>query len=121
MSRVRPGAATRQRRRRVLKDASGYWGSRSKLFRVAKQFVTKAGQYAFRDRRAKKREFRALWIVRISAACDARGLSYSHFMGGLRRANVALNRKMLSEVAIHDAAAFDKLVELAKSHSTAAA
>ena len=121
MSRVRPGAATRQRRKRVLKDASGYWGSRSKLFRVAKQFVTKAGQYAFRDRRAKKREFRALWIIRISAACDARGMSYSHFMGGLRRANVTLNRKMLSEVAIHDAAAFDKLVELAKSHSTAAA
>ncbi len=121
MPRVTPGHATRRRRKRILKDASGFWGSRSKLFRVAKQFVTKAGVYAFRDRRAKKREFRALWIVRVSAACEARGMSYSQFMGAMKRAAVILNRKMLSEVAIHDPAAFDKLVALAKSAQTAAA
>lgn len=119
--RVRPGAATRHRRKRILKDASGFWGTRSKLYRVAKQFVTKAGLYAFRDRRAKKRDFRGLWIIRVTAACEARGISYSRFMGGLKRANVALNRKMLSEVAIHDPAAFDKLVEIARKHVSAAA
>ncbi|MBI5864967.1 MAG: 50S ribosomal protein L20 [Planctomycetes bacterium] len=119
--RVRPGSATRQRRKRILKDASGFWGTRSKLFRVAKQFVTKAGQYAFRDRRAKKREFRAMWIVRVTAACEARGISYSRFMCGLSRANVVLNRKMLSEIAIHDAPAFDKLVEMARKNAGAAA
>jgi large subunit ribosomal protein L20 len=120
MPRVRPGAATRHRRKRILRKASGYWGSRSKLFRVAKQFVIKAGQYAFRDRRARKRDFRSLWIIRINAACSARGMSYSRFMAGLRRANVGLNRKMLSEVAIADPAAFDKLVALARQHSAAA-
>ncbi|MBN2446714.1 MAG: 50S ribosomal protein L20 [Phycisphaerae bacterium] len=114
MPRVKGGHATHQRRKRVLRDASGYWGSRSKLFRNAKQHVTKAGQYAYRDRRAKKRQFRALWIIRVSAACEARDMSYSQFMGGLKQANVALNRKMLSEVAIADEAAFDKLVELAR-------
>jgi large subunit ribosomal protein L20 len=118
--RVRPGAATRHRRKRVLRDASGYWGSRSKLFRVAKQFTIKAGQYAFRDRRARKREFRALWIIRVSAACEARGMSYSRFINGLKLASVALNRKMLSEVAIADPAAFDQLVDLARSHCHAA-
>jgi large subunit ribosomal protein L20 len=121
MARVTPGHATRHRRKRTLKDAKGFWGSRSKLFRVAKQFVLKAGVYAYRDRRTKKRDFRALWITRISAACDARGVSYSVFMNGLKRANVILNRKMLSEVAIADAPAFDKLVELARATSTAAA
>ena len=121
MARVQPGAATRRRHKRMLRDASGYWGSRSKLFRYAKQIVTKAGQYAFRDRRVKKREFRSLWIIRLSAACEARGLSYSRFMHGLRQANVGLNRKMLSEVAIADPAAFDKLVELARTNLTAAA
>jgi large subunit ribosomal protein L20 len=121
MPRVRPGAATRHRRKRVLRDASGYWGSRSKLFRVAKQVVIKAGQYAFRDRRVRKREFRSLWIIRVSAGCEARGVSYSRFMAGLKRACVGLNRKMLSEVAIADPAAFDKLVELARAHGTAAA
>jgi len=88
---------------------------------VAKQAVIKAGVYAFRDRRARKREFRALWITRVTAACRARGMSYSRFMDGLKKANVALNRKMLSEVAIHDPAAFEKLVELAKSHAATAA
>lgn len=115
MARVTPGAATRRRRKRTLKDAKGFWGSRSKLFRIAKQFVTKAGVYAYRDRRVKKRDFRALWIIRISAACEARGMSYSRFIAGLKRANVYLNRKMLSEVAIADPAAFDKLVELARN------
>lgn len=117
--RVRPGAATRHRRKRILRDAKGFWGTRSKLFRPAKQTVIKAGQYAFRDRRVKKREFRSLWVIRVSAACDARGISYSHFIGGLRKACVALNRKMLSEVAIADPAAFDKLVELARQHVAA--
>ena len=121
MPRVRPGAATRHRRKRTLKAAKGFWGSRSKLFRVAKQFVIKAGVYAFRDRRAKKRTFRNLWMVRISAACDARGISYSKFMGGLKRANIALNRKMLSEIAIFDAAAFDSIVEISRKHAPAAA
>lgn len=121
MARVRPGAATRHRRNRILKDAKGYWGSRSTLYRVAKQFVTKAGVYAFRDRRARKRDFRSLWIVRVTAACEARGISYSKFMFGLKNANCGLNRKMLSEVAIHDAPAFDKLVELARKHQTVAA
>ncbi len=121
MPRVLPGHATRKRHKRMLRKAKGYWGTRSKLFRVAKQVVIKAGQYAFRDRRAKKRDFRGLWIIRVSAACDARGISYSRFMGGLKKAGVYLNRKMLSEVAIADPAAFDKLVELAKTHVTAAA
>ncbi len=115
MPRVRPGHATRRRRRKVLKAAKGYRGTRSKLFRVAKQAVIKAGQYAYRDRRAKKRQFRALWITRVNAACRARGISYSHFMAGITSANVALNRKMLSEIAICDGPAFDKLVELARA------
>lgn len=119
--RVRPGAATRKRRKRTLRDASGFWGTRSKLFRVAKQFVTKAGQYAFRDRRAKKRDFRGMWIIRVTAACEARGISYSRFMGGLRKANIALNRKMLSEIAIHDPAAFDKIVDIARKHAASSA
>ena len=121
MPRSRPGAATRQRHKRILKAAKGYRASRSTLFRPAKQAVIKAGQYAFRDRRAKKREFRALWIVRVSAACDARGLCYSKFLNGLKKAGIFLNRKMLSEVAIADPVAFDKLFEMAKVHVTAAA
>ena len=121
MPRVRPGHATRRRHKKMLRAASGYWGSRSKLFRSAKQFVLKAGVYAFRDRRNRKREFRALWITRVTAACEARGISYSRFMTGLKRAGVFLNRKMLSEVAIADPAAFDKLVELAKARVTSAA
>lgn len=121
MPRVRPGPATRRRRKRVLRAAKGFRGSRSKLFRSAKPTLIRAGVYAFRDRRAKKRDFRALWIIRISAACGARGISYSRFMGALRKANVILNRKMLSEIAIADEAGFDKLVELAKSNMAAAA
>jgi len=98
-----------------LTAAKGARGSRSKLFKSAKQTVIKGGQYAFRDRRARKREFRALWITRISAACASRGVSYSRLMNGLKHSGVALNRKMLSEVAIADPAAFDKIVEMSKS------
>lgn len=121
MPRVRPGHATRRRHKKTLRAAKGYRGARSKLYRSAKPTVIRAGVYAFRDRRARKRDFRGLWIIRISAACEARGVSYSRFMGGLKRAGVALNRKMLSEVAIADPAAFDQLVELAKAHAPAAA
>lgn len=113
--RVTPGHATRKRRKRTLKAAKGFWGTRSKLFRIAKQFVIKAGVYAYRDRRTKKRDFRGLWITRLSAACEMRGMSYSRFIGALRRLNIGLNRKMLSEIAIHDEKAFDKLVAMAKS------
>lgn len=119
--RVRPGAATRHRRKRMLRAASGFWGTRSKLFRIAKQHVMRAQRYAFRDRRTRKREFRALWVTRITAACEMRGISYSRFMGGLRKANILLNRKMLSEIAIHDAAAFDKIVALVRGVKSAAA
>lgn len=121
MPRVTPGAATRHRRKRILKDAKGFAGTRSKLFRPAKQSVMKAGVYAFRDRRARKREFRSLWVTRVTAACEMRGISYSRFMNGLKRALVALNRKMLSEVAIADPAAFDRLVHLAKTKGKAKA
>ncbi len=117
MPRVTTGSATRRRRKRVLRDARGARSSLSKLFKNAKQNVIKGGQYAYRDRRNKKRNFRALWIVRVTAACRARGISYSVFMGCLSKANVILNRKMLSEIAISDPAAFDKLVELAQSHA----
>jgi large subunit ribosomal protein L20 len=119
MPRVRSATATRRRHKRVLRAARGYRGTRSKLYRVARQAVIRAGQYAYRDRRTRKREFRSLWIARLSAACSGRGISYSHFIGGLRRANVFLNRKMLSEVAIADEAAFDKLVEFARSSQPA--
>jgi len=105
----------------VLRATKGARGTRSTLFRPAKQTLLKARTYAFRDRRARKRQFRALWIIRISAACEARGISYCRFIRGLKKAGAFLNRKMLSEVAIGDPAAFDKLVELAKAHATAAA
>jgi large subunit ribosomal protein L20 len=121
MPRVLPGHATRRRHKKVLRAASGFRASRSTLYRSAKPTLIKAGVYATRDRRARKREFRALWITRVSAACDARGISYSKFMNGLKNANVILNRKMLSEVAIADPAAFDKLTELAKSKAKATA
>lgn len=121
MPRVKGGHATRQRRKRVLKDARGHQGARSKLFKNAKQSVTKALQYATRDRKVRKREFRALWIIRVSAAAEMRELNYSQFMHGLKLAGVALNRKMLSEVAIADSVAFDKLAELAKAELAKAA
>ena len=105
----------------MLKLAKGYYGTRSKAYRIAKQAVDRSLSFAYRDRRQKKRNFRALWIVRITAACRARGISYSVFMHGLSLANVILNRKMLSEVAIADPTAFDKIVELAKAQASKSA
>lgn len=121
MPRTRGGVVTHRRRKKVLKRAKGYRGTRGKLFKSAKQTMIKAGQYARRDRRNRKRDFRALWITRIGAACAARGMQYSRFVNGLKHANVELNRKMLSEIAIFDPPAFDKLVELARKHATGVA
>lgn len=121
MPRVKGGHTTRQRRKRVLKEARGHQGARSKLFKTAKQSVIKGLQYATRDRKNRKREFRALWIIRVSAAAEQRGINYSQMMHGLKLAGVALNRKMLSEVAIADPAAFDKIVEMAKAELAKAA
>ena len=116
MPRARVGSARHRKKVRVLRAAKGYRGGRSKLYRTAKEAVLRAGCYAYRDRRARKRDFRALWITRLSAACRARGVQYGRFIHGLKNARVILNRKMLSELAIHDPAAFDKLVEIAKQN-----
>ena len=115
MARVKGALATRKRRKKILKLAKGYYGAKSKLFRTAKQAVMKSGQYAYIGRKQKKRDFRRLWITRISAACKANGVNYSTFMNGLKKANIELNRKMLSEIAIADPAAFTSLVEKAKA------
>ena len=115
MARVKGAMMTRKRRNKVLKLAKGYWGSKSKHFKMAKEAVMKSGNYAFRDRRAKKRDFRKLWIARISAAVKPYGIDDSRFMNGLKKAGIDMNRKMLSELAIHDAAAFGALVETAKN------
>jgi large subunit ribosomal protein L20 len=106
---------------RTLKEARGYRGGRSKLYRTAKEAIVRAGAFAYRDRKARKREFRALWITRLTAACRARGIAYSRFIFGLQAANVSLNRKMLSELAIHDPEAFDAAVEIAKKHQAKSA
>ncbi|MCG3125501.1 MAG: 50S ribosomal protein L20 [Phycisphaerae bacterium] len=121
MARVKGGFATRHRRKRILKDAKGFRGTHRTHYKNAKQTVYKAGVYAFRDRRAKKRNFRSLWIIRVAAACEERGVNYSRFLGALRKANVVLNRKMLSEIAIHDPKAFDKLLESVRKHIPAEA
>ena len=115
MSRVKRGMRTRARHHKILKQAKGYFGHKSKLFKVANQQVMKSGNYAYRDRRNKKREFRRLWIVRINAACRVNGLSYSRFMNGLKKANIALDRKVLSDIAITDPKGFAALCEQAKS------
>jgi len=115
MARVKGAIMTRKRRNRVLKAAKGYWGAKSKHFKMAKQAVMKSGNYAFAGRKLKKRDFRRLWISRISAACKANDINYSRFMNGLKKAGVTLNRKMLSEIAIADKAAFTALVEQAKA------
>ncbi len=115
MARVKGAMMTRKRRKKVLKLAKGYYGSKSKLFRTAKQAVMKSGQYAFVGRKQKKRSFRQLWIARISAAARVNGMNYSTFMNGLNKAGIVLNRKMLSELAIADAAAFTALTEKAKA------
>ncbi len=115
MARVKRGVTARARHKKVLNKAKGYYGARSRVFRVAKQAVIKAGQYAYRDRKVKKREFRSLWIVRIGAASVEHGLSYSRFIHGLSKANVELDRKVLAHLAVHDKPAFAKLVEQAKA------
>jgi large subunit ribosomal protein L20 len=115
MPRATSAVPRHRRKKRLLKRAKGMIGSRSKLLKGVKETVRRADQFAFRDRRARKREFRALWITRISAACRQRGLNYSRFIAGLTKASIVINRKMLSEVAIHDPAAFDRLVEEAKA------
>ena len=115
MARVKRAMMTRKRRNRTLKLAKGYWGSKSKHFKMAKQAVMKSGAYAYAGRRMKKRDFRQLWITRISAACKANGMNYSTFIHGLKLADVQLDRKILAEMAVYDKAAFTQLVELAKS------
>ncbi|MBR6736001.1 MAG: 50S ribosomal protein L20 [Oscillospiraceae bacterium] len=115
MARVKGAMMTRKRRKKVLKLAKGYFGGKSKLFRTAKEAVMKSGQYAYIGRKQKKRNFRQLWITRISAGCRANGMNYSTFMNGLKKAGIDLNRKMLSEIAIADPAAFAELVAKAKA------
>ena len=114
MARVKGAMMTRKRRNKVMKMAKGYWGSRSKHFRVANEAVMKALTQAYAGRRLKKRDFRSLWITRISAACKMNGMNYSSFMHGLKVAGIEINRKMLAELAINDAAAFTQLTEIAK-------
>jgi large subunit ribosomal protein L20 len=115
MARVKRSVAGRVRRKKILRKAKGYYGARRKTFRVAKQAVIKAGQYAYRDRRQRKREFRSLWIARINAAVRPFGLSYSRFINGLKRAEVEIDRKVLADLAVHDKAAFKALAEKAQS------
>ena len=115
MARIKGAMMTRKRRNKVLKLAKGYYGSKSRLFKTAKQAVMKSGNYAYVGRKQKKRNFRRLWITRISAACKLNGMNYSSFMNGLSKAGITLNRKMLSEIAIADPAAFTALTEQAKA------
>ncbi len=115
MARVKRGVTTRRRHKKVLKQAKGYFGHKSKLFKMANQQVMKSGVYAFRDRRAKKRNFRQLWITRINAAAHLNGLNYSTLMNGLKKADIQLNRKMLAELAVSDPTAFTKVCEAAKA------
>ena len=115
MPRVKRGVVARRRHKKVLKAAKGYYGARSRIFRVAKQAVTKAGQYAYRDRRQRKRQFRALWITRINAQSRANGLSYSRLIAGLKKADIALDRRVLADLAVHDKSAFAAIVDQAKA------
>ena len=115
MARIKGALATRKRRNKILKLAKGYWGGKSKLFKTAKEAVWKSGQYAYISRRLRKRDFRKLWITRISAACKLNGMNYSTFINGLKKAEISLNRKMLSEIAINDAAGFTALCDKAKA------
>lgn len=115
MPRVKRGVQAHARHKKVLKKAKGYQGARSRVYRVAKQAVTKAGQYAYRDRRQRKRQFRALWIARINAAARQFDMSYSRFMDGLNKAGIEIDRKVLADIAVHDSAAFGQLVEKAKA------
>ena len=115
MARVKRGVVAKARHRKILKKAKGYYGARSKVFRVAKQAVTKAGQYAYRDRRQRKRQFRALWITRINAAARLHGLSYSRLINGLNKANIEVDRKVLADIAVHDPEGFGAIAEQAKA------
>jgi len=115
MARVTHAVSSRKRHKRMVKSAKGYWGKRSKLYRRAKETRRKAMAYAYRDRKARKRDFRRLWIARINAACRATGLTYSRFMAGLKRANVTLDRKIIADLAVRDQTAFKQLIEVAKS------
>lgn len=119
MARVKRGVTARARHKKILKKAKGYYGARSRTYRSAKQQVIKSGQYAYRDRRVKKRDFRALWIVRINAAAKESGLSYSRFIHGLAAAGVALDRKVLADLAVNDKLAFAQLVAQAKAQLAA--
>ncbi|MDK6863144.1 MULTISPECIES: 50S ribosomal protein L20 [Nosocomiicoccus] len=114
MARVKRGVTTRKRRKKLLKQSKGYFGAKGNLYRVAKQQVIKSGQYAYRDRKNRKREFRKLWIARINAAARQHDISYSRLMNGLKLAGIEMNRKMLSEIAINDEKAFEQLVNTAK-------
>ena len=115
MARIKGAMMTRKRRKKILKLAKGYYGAKSKHFKMAKQQVMKSGNYAYIGRKQKKRDFRRLWITRISAGCKANGTNYSSFMNGLKKAGITLNRKVLSEIAISDSAAFTALVEQVKN------
>lgn len=115
MPRVKRGVTAHRRHKKVLKQAKGYYGARSRVYRVAKQAVTKAGQYAYRDRRVKKRTFRSLWIARINAQARAEGMSYSQLIAGLKKAEIELDRKVLADLAVHDKLAFGQIVEQAKT------
>ena len=115
MPRVKRGVTAHRRHKKVLKQAKGYYGARSRVYRVAKQAVTKAGQYAYRDRRVKKRTFRSLWIARINAQSRVEGLSYSQLIAGLKKAEINLDRRVLADLAVHDKVAFAQIVEQAKS------
>ena len=118
MPRVTRGVTARARHNTVLKLAKGYYGARSRVYRVAKQAVIKAGQYAYRDRKQKKRQFRALWIVRINAASRMYGISYSRLINGLTKANVKIDRKVLADIAVRDIEAFGKIAEIAKANQS---
>jgi len=115
MPRVKRGVVAHRRHKKIMKQAKGYYGARSRVFRVAKQAVTKAGQYAYRDRRQRKRQFRALWITRINAQSRANGLTYSKLINGLKKAEIGLDRRVLAELAVHDKPAFAAIVEQAKA------
>ena len=115
MPHLKRGVVAHRRHKKILKQAKGYYGARSRIFRVAKQAVTKAGQYAYRDRRQRKRQFRALWITRINAQSRANGLSYSRLINGLKRADIGLDRRVLADLAVHDKSGFAAIVEQAKA------
>jgi len=115
MSRVKRGVTARARHKKVLKKAKGYYGARSRVYRVAKQAVIKAAQYAYRDRKQRKREFRKLWIIRINAAARECGLTYSQFINGLKKASIEMDRKILADLAIHDKVAFAKIAQQAEA------